>query len=101
MTVSCIIQQEATNSALGITTNTTLAGGTNFSKGMIGKVVVQTSGTAAGAILDSTSTTPSAANTIWAGTFTAGASAFLSLNWPTQNGLTIIPAGATLNVSWS
>ena len=68
--------------------------------GMVGRVVVSTSGTAAGAIMDSTSTTFSAAATIFGGTF-AAAGSVLALNFPLQSGLAVLPAGATLAVSWN
>lgn len=95
MTLNVILQAEAVNRVLGLTTNLVVA--TNTS-GMVGRVIAQTTSTAV-SILDSTSTTSSTAVNIWTGTMTAGQ--VLQLNWPYLSGLALLPGNGTINVDWN
>jgi hypothetical protein len=95
MTINVILQAEAVNRVLGLTTNLVVA--TNTS-GMVGRIFCQSTSSAV-AILDSTSTTSSTGNTIWSGTMTTGQ--LIQLNWPYLSGLAILPGNGTINVDWN
>lgn len=66
------------------------------------RVIVTTSAAAASSILDSAGITPSAANTILTIPASTAVGTIFTLNWPCQQGLSVVPgSGVTLSVSWS
>lgn len=98
MTIDIHLAFEAVSARLNVTTNATLMS----SYGMLGRVIVVSTHTAGIAILDSTTTTSTAANTVInlsAAQCTPGA--IFALNWPISTGLTVIPGGGAVNVSWN
>lgn len=76
----------------------------NFNVGQttVYRVIVNVVSASAGAIIDSTGTTPTAANTILPIPASAPIGTIYTLNWKCFQGLSVVPgAGGALNVSYS
>lgn len=95
---------EGNSSALGLTANTTVVTsppGQRVPPHRVGRMICTGQNTGQAYLLDGTSTTPTAANTIWTtGTATQTVGTVTTLNFPAQVGITIIPGGGTFSLSW-
>lgn len=98
MTVPVRLLPEGGSSALNVTAATNLFTGV----GAVYRVIVVVAAAAACSVIDSTGTTANAGNTLLTIPASAAVGTVYTLNWPIQNGLSVVPgAGVTVAVAYS
>jgi hypothetical protein len=90
------IAQGGQSSSLNVTSSTNV----KASAGRVGKVIVNVAPTSTAYVLDSTGTTQSAANTLLVIPSGTVAGTVFNLDFPAQAGISLIPSGGTLAISY-